>query len=178
MKIVLLAVMAFFAAEATADAQFLKGLFGKSSEKTETVTPATSSGRAAGAALKALSAQYKVDGKLDMSNLTNLMNLATLASNTKDLKGQTDKSDFYKDFAAGLVLGSGNLVNQSNSTSVMGGLSSLVNNVDLSGLTQMAQSGAAQAAGAVAGAAGKANTAVENATEIASSVSNILNLFK
>ena len=87
------AAVAFFAAEATADAQLLKNLLNKTSEKTETTTSAaTSNGRAAGAALKSLYAQYKADGKLDMSNFNNIMNLATLANNTKDLKGQSDKS--------------------------------------------------------------------------------------
>ena len=64
----------------------------------------------------------------------------------------------------------------------MGNLTNLVNNVDLSGLTASAEDKAQSAASALteklAGASEKANTAVENATEIASAVSNILNLFK
>lgn len=128
------------------------------SKKTAT---ATGNGKAAGAALKSLYTQYKTDGKLNMSNVSNLINLATLANNLQGLKGQSNKSAFYKDFATGLVTGSGSLVNTSNSTSVMSGLSNLVNNVDLSGLQ-----GAAQ---------GKT---LGNASEIASSVSGILNLLK
>lgn len=194
-KIMAVAAVVFFAAEATADAQLLKNLLNKASEKTETATSAaTSNGRAAGAALKSLYTQYKADGKLDMSNFNNIMNLATLANNTKDLKGQSDKSAFYKDFAAGLVLGSGNLVTQSNTTSVMSGLSNLVNNVDLSGLaaaaaaaapapakqetTSSAVSALASATSTLTNASEKATTAVENASEIAESVSSILNLFK
>ena len=181
---IIVAMAAFFAAENTADAQLLKKLLGgKSTTATETTTTtATTNGQAAGAALKALYTQYKADGKLDMGNLTNLMNLTTLATNVQGLKGQSDKGTFYKDFASGLVLGSSNLVTSTNSTSVMSGLTNLVENVDLSGLTasaeEKAQSAASTLTEKLAGASDKANTAVENATEIAGAVTNILNLFK
>lgn len=181
---IIVAMAAFLAAENTADAQLLKKLLGgKSTATTETTTTtATTNGQAAGAALKALYTQYKADGKLDMGNLTNLMNLTTLATNVQGLKGQSDKGTFYKDFASGLVLGSSNLVTSTNSTSVMSGLTNLVENVDLSGLTasaeEKAQSAASTLTEKLAGASDKANTAVENATEIAGAVTNILNLFK
>lgn len=181
---IIVAMAAFLAAENTADAQLLKKLLGgKSTTTTETTTTtATTNGQAAGAALKALYTQYKADGKLDMGNLTNLMNLTTLATNVQGLKGQSDKGTFYKDFASGLVLGSSNLVTSTNSTSVMSGLTNLVENVDLSGLTasaeEKAQSAASTLTEKLAGASDKANTAVENATEIAGAVTNILNLFK
>lgn len=178
-KIIVVAAIAFCAAEATADAQLLKNLLNKGkSETTETVSAGTTNGQAAGAALKALYGQYKADGKVDMSNLNNIINLATLANNIKQLKGQTDKSAFYKDFAAGLITGSNNLVTSKNSTSVMSGLTNLVNNVDLSGLTSKAASASSAASAALSGAASKADTAIDNANEIASSVTNILNLFK
>ena len=189
---ILVAMAAFLAAENTADAQLLKNLLNKvkgnttetttTTTATETVAPATSDGQAAGVALKALYGQYKADGKLDMSNLTNLMNLAALATSVQNLKGQTDKTTFYKDFVKGLISGSNNLVNADNSTSIMSGLQNLVNNVDLSGLTASAEEKAESAAATIteklSGASEKANTAVENATEIATAVTNILNLFK
>jgi hypothetical protein len=189
---ILVAMAAFLAAENTADAQLLKNLLNKvkgnttetttTTTATETVAPATSEGQAAGVALKALYGQYKADGKLDMSNLTNLMNLAALATSVQNLKGQTDKTTFYKDFVKGLISGSNNLVNADNSTSIMSGLQNLVNNVDLSGLTASAEEKAESAAATIteklSGASEKANTAVENATEIAGAVTNILNLFK
>ena len=189
---ILVAMAAFLAAENTADAQLLKNLLNKvkgnttetttTTTATETVAPATSDGQAAGVALKALYGQYKADGKLDMSNLTNLMNLAALATSVQNLKGQTDKTTFYKDFVKGLISGSNNLVNENNSTSIMSGLQNLVNNVDLSGLTASAEEKAESAAATIteklSGASEKANTAVENATEIATAVTNILNLFK
>lgn len=157
------------------------GVFGKSTASSTTPastttvsTTGSANGQAAGAALKSLYAQYKADGKMDMTNLTNIINLATLANNVKGLKGQSDKSSFYKDFAAGLILGSGNLVSQTNSVNVMNGLTSLVNNVDLSGL----QNAATKFSSTAANTAAKAETAVDNASSIATSVSNILNLFK
>lgn len=188
---IVVAMTAFLAAENTADAQFLKNLLNKvkgtSTETTtttttttpaETATAATSNGQAAGVALKSLFTQYKADGKLDMGNLNNLMNLAALATNVQGLKGQTDKTTFYKDFASGLVLGSNNLVNSANSTSIMSGLQNLVNNVDLSGLTQKAETTKENLTEKLTDASSKANTAVANATEIAGAVTNILNLFK
>ena len=188
---IVLVATAFLATENTADAQFLKNLLNKVKGTTETTateasattaaetaSTATVDGKAAGVALRALFTQYKADGKFDMGNLNNLLNLTSLANNIQGLKGQTNKGAFYKDFASGLVIGSNNLVTEQNTTSVMDGLTNLVNNVDLSGLTQKAEETQATVAEKVASATTKANTAVTNATEIASAVTNILNIFK
>lgn len=188
---IVLVATAFLATENTADAQFLKNLLNKVKGTTETTateasattaaetaSTATVDGKAAGVALRALFTQYKADGKFDMGNLNNLLNLTSLANNIQGLKGQTNKGAFYKDFASGLVMGSNNLVTEQNTTSVMDGLTNLVNNVDLSGLTQKAEETQATVAEKVASASTKANTAVTNATEIASAVTNILNIFK
>lgn len=154
------------------------GIFGKSASTASTAaasstvsTTGSLNGQKAGAALKSLYAQYKADGKLDMTNLTNLVNLATLAQNVEGLKGQTDKSAFYKDFAAGLILGSENLITEKASSKVTDALTSLANNVDLDGLKDKATT-------AVSNAAATGTEVVQNATDIANSVSNILNLFK
>jgi hypothetical protein len=188
---IVIVATAFLATENTADAQFLKNLINKVKGTTETTateasattaaetaSTATVDGKAAGVALRALFTQYKADGKFDMGNLNNLLNLTSLANNIQGLKGQTNKGAFYKDFASGLVMGSNNLVTEQNTTSVMDGLTNLVNNVDLSGLTQKAEETQATVAEKVASATTKANTAVTNATEIASAVTNILNIFK
>ena len=170
--IILVSLIGFMAAEATVSAQVLKNLLKKvTTESTAATATPTSNGQAAGAALKALYTQYKADGKLDMSNLTNIMNLATLANNVKDLKGQTSKTAFYKDFATGLVSGSNNLVTSSNSNAVMNGLTNLVNKVDLSALQ-------GKATDVVSNVSTKGTAAIENANQIASSVTGILNLFK
>ena len=168
---IVIAVAAFLAAEHTADAQFLKNLFKKATTETTAVSAATSNGQAAGAALKALYTQYKADGKIDLSNINNIMNLAALANNVKDLKGQTNKSAFYKDFAAGLVTGSNSLVTSSNSAAVMNGLSKLVNNVDLTALQ-------GKASEVVENVTTKGSAALEDANQIATSVSSILKLLK
>ena len=168
---IVIAVAAFLAAEHTADAQFLKNLLKKATTETTAASAATSNGQAAGAALKALYTQYKADGKIDLSNINNIMNLAALANNVKDLKGQTNKSAFYKDFAAGLVTGSNSLVTSSNSTAVMNGLSNLVNNVDLTVLQ-------GKASEVVENVTTKGSAALEDANQIATSVSSILKLLK
>lgn len=168
---IVIAVAAFLAAEHTADAQFLKNLLKKATTETTAASAATSNGQAAGAALKALYTQYKADGKIDLSNINNIMNLAALANNVKDLKGQTNKSAFYKDFAAGLVTGSNSLVTSSNSTAVMNGLSKLVNNVDLTALQ-------GKASEVVENVTTKGSAALEDANQIATSVSSILKLLK
>lgn len=168
---IVIAVAAFLAAEHTADAQFLKNLLKKATTETTAASAATSNGQAAGVALKALYTQYKADGKIDLSNINNIMNLAALANNVKDLKGQTSKSAFYKDFAAGLVTGSNSLVTSSNSTAVMNGLSKLVNNVDLTALQ-------GKASEVVENVTTKGSGALEDANQIATSVSSILKLLK
>ena len=168
---IVIAVAAFLAAEHTADAQFLKNLLKKATTETTAASAATSNGQAAGAALKALYTQYKADGKIDLSNINNIMNLAALANNVKDLKGQTNKSAFYKDFAAGLVTGTNSLVTSSNSTAVMNGLSKLVNNVDLTALQ-------GKASEVVENVTTKGSAALEDANQIATSVSSILKLLK
>ena len=169
-----LAIAAFLSSQTVAEAQILKNLFKQATSSTTTTESAgTTNGKAAGSALKSLYTQYKADGKLDMSNLNNIMNAATLATNVKGLKGQTDKTTFYKDFASGLIAGSGNLVTQNNSAAVMSGLTSLVNNVDLSALTDKA-AGAQQQAAALQG---KGTEATQSLSSIKDSVSSILGLF-
>lgn len=193
-KILIVAATAFFTSEATADAQLLKKLFNKAVETTtEVAADPISNGQAAGAALKSLYTQYKADGKLDMTNLNNILNLTTLSNNIKELKGMSDKSKFYKDFATGLIKGSDSLVNKSNSTSVMNGLTNLVNNVDLSALTQTTETTAktettsktestsalsSLLSGSGASSGSSTTETAGNASEIMSSVSSILNLFK
>lgn len=168
--IIFVALAAFLASENSADAQLLKNLLKKATgteatteTTTTTETAATTNGKAAGAALKALYTQYKTDGKLNITNVTNIANITTLATNVKGLKGQTDKTSFYKDFAAGLITGSNNLVTEETSGSVMDGLTSLVNNVDLSNIK---------------GLLGTKTSSSEDAQELTSTLSSILGLLQ
>lgn len=173
-KFLAVALIAIVASEATADAQLLKNLLKKETSTTATTeetSTGTANGQAAGTALKGLYKQYKADGKLDMKNLNNIANAATFAANVKGLKGMSDKKTFYKEFVSGLILGSDNLVNENNSTTVMSGITSLVNNVDLSSLT----SGLTNAAST---AATTTSTATESSSDVQSALSGILSLFK
>lgn len=159
------------------------GIFGKqttSAPATDTTVSVSGAvdGQAAGVALKSLYGQYKTDGKFDMSNLNNIVNLASLAQNIKGLKGQTNKSSFYKEFASGLILGSNNLVTEQNSASVMSGLNGLLNNVDLSGLQEKASQVSETVSEKAQSAAVTTTAVVSNASNIADSVTSILNLFK
>jgi hypothetical protein len=165
-----LAIAAFLSSQTVAEAQILKNLFKQATSSTTTESAGTTNGKAAGSALKSLYTQYKADGKLDMSNLNNIMNAATLATNVKGLKGQTDKTTFYKDFASGLILGSENLVTSATSSNVMSGLSNLANNVDLSSLTEAATTAATNAATSAA--------AKVVDSETTSAISGILSLLK
>lgn len=92
---------------------------------------ASASGKNCGAALKGLYTQYKSDGKLDMKNTTNLVNIASLATSMSSIKGHTKDTDFYKQFAAGMVSGSSQTVTSFNVDNVVSSLS----NINLSSLT-------------------------------------------
>ena len=194
-KFAIVAVMAVFATQ-TAQAQLLKNLLGGASTETaaDAKSSAYSSGQTSGAALKALYSQYKADGKnLNMSNMQNMLNLASLATNVQGLK--TADAAYKKDFVKGLILGSTNLVTNNNSTSVLSSLTSFAK-MDLSSLIN-AESLSEKAGKAAENAAKYARTSIlttatdtkkiedkntniniENAAEIASSVSSLLNLFK
>ena len=156
----------------------LGGSTASSSAQQTTSSTGTTSGQAAGVALKSLYSQYKADGKFDMGNLNNIINLASLAQNIKGLKGVTDKGAFYKDFASGLVLGSNNLVTEQNSTSVMSGLTNMANNIDLTGLQEKASQAKETVSEKVEGVSQTATSVISNASSIAESVTSILNIFK
>ena len=151
------------------------GILGGSSSLTsaqQTVSSTGSaSGQAAGAALKSLYGQYKSSGSLQLTNMTNVVNIATLVQNIQGLKGQSDKSAFYKDFASGLILGSDNLVTEKTSTTVMSGLSSLAESVDASSILNSLSKASSTASSNV-------SSAVSGASNIADSVTSLLNLFK
>lgn len=127
-------------------------------------------GQQSGVALKALYAQYKADGKIDLSNINNLLNIVNLSAQvqkiTKAEKGTVD----YSDFSKGLIAGSVNLVNELNQEKVVNVLTQQLSKVDTSKLTE---------------AAGKAQTTVNTVSETigsvkeaSSSVMEIINLFK
>ena len=158
----ILVAAAFLAVENKAEAQTLKDIVNKVKTNTTAVinqSEATKNGKAAGAAFKALYKKYKADKKLDMTNLQNIANMATLASKLQELKGQSVKSTYYKEFVDGFIDGSGDLVNDKNSSSVMSGLTKLVNNGTLSKVQN------------------KATATASDLSSAADSISEILSLF-
>lgn len=129
-----------------------------------TVTNATNNdGQAAGAALRALYAQYKTDGKFDYTNLNNAMNAIQLVKSCQNLKSNAKDGSYWKNFATGLILGSDGLVTDKISNTVTEQLNTLAEKVDSS---------------KIEAASNSAISAIQTAGETASSISNILSLFK
>lgn len=106
---------------------------------------ASVSGQASGAALKSLYSQYQTDGQIDITNLNNILMLAQLSNGIQGLKGVDDKSEFYSQFAQGLILGSDRLVTKNNANTITSTLQSLASGTDLS---TIAAAGVIAAAGA------------------------------
>lgn len=160
------------------------GIFGKSgatntttASTTEASSDAVLCGQNSGQALKSLYNQYKIDGKINMNNFTNLSNIALLIGNIQELKEKKSTSGYIKDFTKGLVTGSTQLVNPLNQESVLTNLTQLANtNIDIQSLLESAKS--SETAGKVENTVAKATDVANNASTIATSVSNILNLFK
>ena len=95
---------------------------------------ASVSGQASGAALKSLYSQYQTDGQIDITNLNNIIMLAQLSNGIQGLKDVDDKSEFYNQFAQGLILGSDKLVTKSTASTVTNTLQALANSTDLSSI--------------------------------------------
>lgn len=109
-------------------------------------------GIAAGKALLALFNQYKSSGKLDLANATNLSNLVSLVNNVKGLTGTSTVASTPADFINGLISGSGNLVTNNNSNTVLSTLGSLAG-LDTNSIAKSAASAASSAAASAASSA-------------------------
>ena len=90
-----------------------------------TVSKATSLGSSTGTALVNVIKILKSTGILDLSNLGNIINLGQILTGASSLQNAT--SAYTEEFAAGLISGSSNLINQSNVNAVMSALKSLGN---------------------------------------------------
>ena len=104
------------------------GIFGVGTKNSS----ASASGQASGAALKSLYSQYQTDGQIDINNLNNIIMLAQLSNGIQGLKDVDDKSEFYNQFAQGLILGSDRLVTKNTASTVTNTLQSLASGTDLS----------------------------------------------
>lgn len=121
----------------------LKNLFGGSKSSTPTTTTPTETtintntnndGMAAGKALRGIYTQYKADGKFDAGNINNILNTISLINSCKNLKENAKGGDYWTSFAAGLVLGSEQLVVPDVSSTVTDKLGEMIENVDTSKL--------------------------------------------
>ncbi len=147
----------------------------------------TTGGQASGAALKSLFGQYKADSKVDLTNINNIISLAQLVNGVQGLKDMDDKSQFYADFAAGLILGSQNLVTEQTSAPVTNALGSLVNGTDLSAIaaaglaaaaqSQQAKQAQAQAQEAAGNVAEKVSAISEKTAGVANTLSTLSTIF-
>lgn len=147
----------------------LKNLFGSKSttepapaatvEEVAPVATIETDGRAAGAALRTIYANYQKDGKFDYSNLNNIISTISLINSCKSLKENGKDKAYWSDFATGLVLGSENLIKEEISGTVTSKLADMVQKVDTE----------------------KVESAVEKAAAVktvASDMSALLSLFK
>ena len=130
---------------------------------------ASVSGQQSGAALKSLYSQYQTDGQIDITNLNNIIMLAQLSNGIQGLKGVDDKSEFYNEFAQGLILGSDRLVTKNTAGTVTNTLQSLVSGTDLS---TIAAAGVLAVAGAEQTGAQTTQTAKQTVQETSTQVSS------
>ena len=135
---------------------------------------ASVSGQASGAALKSLYSQYKTDGQIDVTNLSNIVMLSQLANGIQGLKGVDDKSAFYTDFAAGLILGSDNLVTKQTANPVTSTLQTLASGTDLSTLAAAGVMAAVSQNDQAASAKNAASEAVDMLSDAKDEVSSTL----
>jgi hypothetical protein len=121
-------------------------------------------GQQSGVALKALYAQYKVDGKLDFSNLTNVANIMNVAAQAQKIKDAEKGSVNYTDFSKGLVEGATGLISDINADAVVEGLKQTVSSkIDTEKVNEVSD---------------KAQTAATNISSTASSITDIIKLFQ
>ena len=139
------------------------GTLFSSSSTTSSNSSSYTAGQSSGTALSALYAQYQKDGKVDMTNISNLTNIISLVNNVKTVKDSEKNSAVYTDFAKGMISSSNNLVTEVNAETVMNGLTSALSSVDTSKIDNAVEKG---------------TSAVQSASAIATSVSEILSLFK
>ncbi len=138
-------------------------LSSSASSSSASASSSYTAGQSSGTALKALYTQYQADGKVDMANVQNLVNIVSLVNNVKTVKNAEKNSAVYTDFAKGMISSSNNLVTEVNAETVMNGLTSALESVDTSKIEN---------------AVSKGTSAVQSASSIATSVGEILSLFK
>lgn len=146
---------------------------------TSTLNNSMQAGQNAGVALKALYAQYKLDGKFDSTNLTNVANAMSLLSSIADLPSNYKNKEYIKSFGMGLAAASAGLVTPSNQTSVISNLSNLATQYAAG---QQAVANASQQQQTqqqtTASGLGSALNSISSIASSANSINTLLSLFK
>lgn len=96
-------------------------------------------GSSAGSVISKLFNEFIGSGSIDFNKAQNILNLVTLANSITSLKGDVSNQT-TQDFTKGLIQGSQNLVNNTNSSGVMDLLSSL-SNMNMSGAAASLEKG-------------------------------------
>lgn len=136
-----------------------------------------------GSALLNLYNQYKDSGTINMTNLANVNSVASIVNGIQNIKSLTSTDSTLADYAQGLINGSSNLVNSSNASSVINGLTSLAN-TELNGTTSAASLLANQAVSSLAKNTfmskvfNNVSTDGDNLTDAVSSITSLFGLLK
>jgi len=148
--------------------------FGKSattnnttSTTTTTTTTATTAdgvqmGKNAGLALENLAAQYKADGKLDMTNIMNIAQMLNLVGAAQQVYENKSNKEYRQSFIKGMIANSIN-IDEMNAGTITDSLSDMMEETKVNELQSAMQKGQATA------------TEVQN---VANSVTNIISMFK
>lgn len=134
----------------------------QSTDSTQTTANATAMGKNAGVAIDALTAQYKADGKLDMTNLMNVANILNLVGASQQVYNNRSDQSYRQGFIKGMISNSIN-IDDLNAESVTEQLEALVDKTDATKLQAAMQKGEATA---------------QEVQQVATSVQNIIALFK
>ena len=134
-----------------------------SSSTTAATADGTQIGKSTGVALDALAAQYRTDGKLDMTNIMNIANMLNVVGGAQNIYENKSDKEYMKTFSKGLIAGSLNIDTDEAAESIEEQLQSIADDTNLTELQDAMKKGQTTA------------TEVQN---VANSVSNIVSLFK
>lgn len=140
---------------------------------TTTTTTAATYGQGAGAAIMNLYRQYKTDGKFDAANANNIINALQLMANCTSLKENYKDKTYMAEYSQGLILGASGLINTGNVENVVNNLTTIAGE-KMEAATSKTNEALSQAATTTSNVLTQAATVANSA----SSIANLLSLFK
>lgn len=129
---------------------------------TATTADGVQMGKNAGMALENLAAQYKADGKLDMTNIMNIAQMLNLVGAAQQVYNNKSNKEYRQSFIKGMIANSIN-IDEVNAGTITDSLSDMMEETKVNELQSAMQKGQATA------------TEVQN---VANSVTNIISMFK